>query len=1365
MNDDFFSTNSLSSKEEDNFNFNIENITISPTKSLVYYDSPTHHNKLYPITSPQTNLHSKKTSKQKQIPYENYMSNSTSNSTVESFVTATSEFHIEGSSIDEKPKKNVFASLTENNNSTTTLQQTHNQNDLHYDTNFTTPKFDSPHTLTFQQESVHDNTELSKNLLMKSTTNVNQTSSTESKNILHIKYSSPRKAIRASRLINSEDFVYDKTNKNNKQKKHIKTKTIQSSHKQNDDSLLSENTINTITFDTLDLSNRIQESTVFADNEISKDQYIFNFNNYAYLFIIALHGFNAETLEAEEDIQICLSFEKNDVAFIHVADESGWGEVTLINQQKRGWVPLNYFTDVLQPELNIDKNTDAIKQTYNYISSRIPLESLLTASAKFLVDFERQAETNKILKIDLINDIRDGVKKLLQLTECVSRSDDLVKNYLDIKKTRKKLLAEWYNLMIKADHYKNSHSPKNVSTIVILLYTVIEKAFAFYASWGNEKLHIINQHNVHIYNQVNNIFHNDTQNDIISENKHLKTPPHAMERLGEIYNILFTYIGIILGRLDIIQHSSAGYESLELIVHQIIILLRELLYISKSCSYIIQQKYKYAYESTLDSNLDPLLSLVSELVSCVKILVTKVLTEDEHFYSSKESLKPQHFFSYVYTSEEKNLIRIISQMAPLIKNVVFGCNSYIRLIGNFKLGDDREYLDFSYLTVTPEDFVKKCGYSNNYNQLILNAKGKLGRLARFSSIHPIKKSKIVNNIFLDNPLDENEKEFSRNSVFDKFKLDIDCQTEEDNTSLLPINYTEIIQKEILFDNNGALVGASFRAFVLKLTDELDKPDDLLIASFLLHFRKFGNIVDLVDELITRFDIINKSSQYDTERGNGIYSSKASRLKTRRRLVCSIFQKWMESYWEFQDYDILPSMVNFFNEIVSSYLPIESKALIEVACRLFNILTNTATKTNDLLVFHQLKTTSTICPKVLSVISETSSINSLRSSVFSLDDRIINQYGLTRTKSNSSKNSKSLLLPQLEVGESSLLSDEEIEKTKKSIMFYETVTKITVDSNNEAYEVGDSLELWRKLKTVDVSTNFLVEQFNKPSFGLTDIHPLELAKQLTALESALFLRIQPMELVHYKEPNFSPNIVAILNFSNQLSNYVTETICAPYLSLIQRVYRLQTWLRIALSCAYFRNFNSVATIMASLQNHSIERLHSIWNALDKKDSTLFDYLVRIVHPNHNFKVYRTKLNSITKDHLYSKSPLPVVPFVNLYLQDLTFLDDGNPSFKDPHSFRPNKLVNVDKYIRMTKIISNLQFFQVGYSQSSLDSLDKRNSFFQVAENLSIDTDVITDIANLQEFIIFEFWKVNKYYEHDSERGYKQSLHITPRNQGH
>lgn len=1381
MDNEFSPTIPLSFNEEvenDNNSFYPrDSITISPTKSLNYskdnhLSSMSYNNSIYDKIK---NISSDPVSfdQHQKILHSEY-----SNSTMESFFTANSKISLEQPSSKDSSQSHIFASLVENNTSVLTL---HQQKDPEHIDSFETPKVDNDATPRFHHESVYDRVNI---LQSTPTDNLNSTGSqlnnrefssssgsffTEP---LVKEPSSPIRAIRTSKLIQESDIntnrkrfnVSPTTNKSN-------TINRISYNDENDDSFAFDNTINTITFDNINLSsnnspNKNRTSKAQPEN-LPKD----NITNYAFLFIAAIHSFDAASLEDKEDVQICLSFQEKDIAFVHVADESGWGEVTLINEQKRGWVPLNYFTDVLQPDLVTEPSENKFKDLANYVESKIPLEDLLTSCAKFLVDFDKLPESNKTLKIELINGIRNGVKNLLQLTECVSRSNLLVQNHPDVKKSRKKLLADWYNLMIKADHYKTSHSARNLSAISILILEVLKRSFSFYDTWGIAKLSDINRENLNFValdeksNEAERgLIEEKSSQNTVSQN--LPSPPFATERLSEIYDILFSYIGIIMGRLDMIEHNPEGCESLEYIVHQIIILLRELLYISKSCSYIIQEKYKYAYESTLDSNLDPLLSLVSELVSCIKNLITQTLQDDNKHESSKIDSNPLDGEHYRYTPEGKHLIKIVSQMTSLIKNVVFGCNSYIRLIGDFQLGDEREYRDFSLIRLTPESFTEKCRKTTITQDPSSKKEGKYSKLARFSCIEPQYGNTDDKCMFLINPLDKDEKAFSRNSIFEKFKIDEDSQLEQEETSLLPINYKDIIQKEILFDKDGSLIGTSFRAFVFKLTDELDKPDDLLTATFLLNFRKFGNVVDLVDELISRFDLVDKSSQFDIGRNNGSYSSRASRLKSRRRLVCSIFQRWMESFWDIQDYGILPTMVNFFNEGVSTQLPIESKNLIETAARLFFIMTRTTDQKegsgySHLEIFNQLKDCNVIYTRVLSVISEASSMSSLRSSVFSLDDRIIEQYGLTKTRSNSNQNGDSLQLPVLNIGESSLLNDDDLDMLTKSIKFYESFSALSLGCDIDNYDINKALQLWNNLERIDIPKPVLLERFNKPWLALPDLHPLEIAKQLTALESTLFLKIHPSELVNYKIPRLSPNVTAIVRFTNQLSNYVTETVCAEQFTIQQKANRLKCWLKIALSCAYFRNFNSVAAIMTALQNHSIARLHPLWNTLDKKDSTLFDYLARIVHPNHNFKVYRTKLNSIIKDHQYTKSPLPVVPFFNLYLQDLTFLDDGNPKFRNPDSFRPNKLINTDKYIRMTKIIGNIQFFQVGYSQSSLDRLDNRDSFFQLTEQLSIDTNVIANIPILQEFVLFELWRINRYYEGDEDRGYKQSLSILPR----
>lgn len=92
--------------------------------------------------------------------------------------------------------------------------------------------------------------------------------------------------------------------------------------------------------------------------------------------------------------------------------------------------------------------------------------------------------------------------------------------------------------------------------------------------------------------------------------------------------------------------------------------------------------------------------------------------------------------------------------------------------------------------------------------------------------------------------------------------------------------------------------------------------------------------ELVTELINRFDLADMENKLRDNKPKGKYSTTASKLKNRRRLICSVFNEWMESYWDYNtDFECISTMINFFNEGMADYLPRESKMLIQTAAKL------------------------------------------------------------------------------------------------------------------------------------------------------------------------------------------------------------------------------------------------------------------------------------------------------------------------------------------------------------------------------------------------------------------------------------------------
>ena len=1176
-----------------------------------------------------------------------------------------------------------------------------------------------------------------------------------------------------------------------------------------------DDTVNT--FDNSDSSSASEDSVHSKENTTHLDE----ISNYTYLFITSIHSFDVRDLENQDDVDICLSFDKDEVAFVHNVDESGWGEITLISNQARGWVPFNYFTDIIDPTKGSLEKIPAKDRNIDYwrelIDSKLPLQKLLYSSAKFLINPKSHKTPKGGMSFDIedINAIRDGVKGLLEMTGAVSRSDDIVKKSEPVKRARKKLLADWYNLMIKADYYKHTTSEKNISNLIKLVYEVLRKAFTFYNAWSRDKVQVERE----TIENTSKPTSQDNQSDSY-DIRYLPEPPYAIQRLNEINDILFSYSSLILGRLDLIEHNPIGCETLELMVHQIIILLRELLYISKSCSQIMRQKYNNAYENVIDKHLDPLLALVSELVSCIKNLVTQTLQDELQRNVNATSKKYEELTIkdgiYHYSTEGKRLIKIISSMTSLISNTWGGCNNYLRVIGNFRLSSERQYPDFSQIMVSPEEFVKRCSeglvktldkakITDKSTEETKKTRGKYRSVVRFSSIRVgVNEDENGNNSnisitpqgsqFLNDLMHTEEKGFSRDSTFDKFKLDDSEWSSKMNDS----NNSEIIEKELMYDSSNNLIGASFRALIFKLTDELDKPDNNFIATILLNYRRFSKPIDLVNELISRFDVDDKSSQFEYDIKNGNYSSRASRLKNRRRLVCKLMSAWMESYWDFyNDYIVLPTLINFFNEAVVNYLPIESKKLILAASKLFAELqfsptvgksTTSQIETNEIYNDHwnsdesstsmkQLMPRSTSRSKTSSIISDSSSLSNTSSS-FSLDERLIEEYGLTNVQ-NAENNLLSLPLPVLNLGTATLLTGENKYSIQSLLAKYSSVkssiTKMTGSipqrNGSNGHSIARLLANWDHLNDTTSRLPTTIEaNINSIKFCITDLNPLEVAKQITLVESYMFNHVEQFELVNHRKLNICPNVVHIMDFTNQLSNYVIESILDNSISMSMRVQRLNCWLRIALSSLYFRNFNSLASIMTSVQSPSISRIKQIWASLDNKDRKLYEYLARIVYPSHNYKVYRGKLSKILGDTQSLKATNPTVPFFNIYLQDLTFIEDGNPDYRNPDSFRPNKLVNIDRYLRRTQISTSMESLQTDYDEdlddaetygNRADASDEHDSFFHLTEQLNIETNFITPMTDLQELILCEFWRVNRLYKTNSERGYELSLKLIPR----
>ncbi|CAK7240784.1 MAG: Ras guanine nucleotide exchange factor bud5 [Sporothrix thermara] len=221
--------------------------------------------------------------------------------------------------------------------------------------------------------------------------------------------------------------------------------------------------------------------------------------------------------------------------------------------------------------------------------------------------------------------------------------------------------------------------------------------------------------------------------------------------------------------------------------------------------------------------------------------------------------------------------------------------------------------------------------------------------------------------------------------------------------------------------------------------------------------------------------------------------------------------------------------------------------------------------------------------------------------------------------------------------------------------------------------------------------------------IMDFDPLEMARQITVRQMAIFCSIMPEELLGSqwmkKGGTESPNVKAMTALSTDLSNLVADTIL-QYTEVKKRAGVIKQWIKVAHQCYELHNYDALMAIICSLNSSTITRLRRTWDAISPKRRETLKVLQAVVEPSQNNKVLRGRLH----DHVP-----PCLPFLGMYLTDLTFVDIGNPATKqlpgqdgsgDGASLASGgssglTVVNFDKHTRTAKIIGELQRFQIPY----------------------------------------------------------------------
>ncbi|KAL6078080.1 Ras guanine nucleotide exchange factor, variant 2 [Balamuthia mandrillaris] len=189
----------------------------------------------------------------------------------------------------------------------------------------------------------------------------------------------------------------------------------------------------------------------------------------------------------------------------------------------------------------------------------------------------------------------------------------------------------------------------------------------------------------------------------------------------------------------------------------------------------------------------------------------------------------------------------------------------------------------------------------------------------------------------------------------------------------------------------------------------------------------------------------------------------------------------------------------------------------------------------------------------------------------------------------------------------------------------------------------------------------------------------LAQHFCVVEFAIFRAIQPVELLNQawnkeKYHHRAPNVRSLIQLFNKVSRWISSSILRED-KLKKRAKLMTKYLELAIQLFDYNNFNASLAIISGINNAAVHRLRF---TRDEVASRLWDQIhdIQEVLGGKNYSCYRERLHSVNP---------PLLPYLGVYLTDLTFIEDGNPDFI-------GDLINFKKRELIYDVISEVQQYQ-------------------------------------------------------------------------
>mmetsp|Transcript_22798 Transcript_22798/g.25377 ORF Transcript_22798/g.25377 Transcript_22798/m.25377 type:complete len:438 (+) Transcript_22798:46-1359(+) len=200
---------------------------------------------------------------------------------------------------------------------------------------------------------------------------------------------------------------------------------------------------------------------------------------------------------------------------------------------------------------------------------------------------------------------------------------------------------------------------------------------------------------------------------------------------------------------------------------------------------------------------------------------------------------------------------------------------------------------------------------------------------------------------------------------------------------------------------------------------------------------------------------------------------------------------------------------------------------------------------------------------------------------------------------------------------------------------------------------------------------------------------EIARALTLIEDKIYKAIQPYELLNQawakqKLKYRAVNVLKLIKRFNAVSLWISTCVVQSTRHK-DRVKILSKVIRIASELDKLNNFNTCLSVISGVNNASVSRLKFTKESLSHKITDEFARLEEKLSAHGSYANYREFVKQLQ---------LPIVPYLGVYLTDLTFIEDGNPDMI-------GGLINWKKPQLIYRVIREIARFQRGYYTFTVD----------------------------------------------------------------